>query len=123
MMIKTIIAFSVLIAASSLSQAAPNCYVPFVKVVSGVTMPGYMFVTTGHSCSILLEHSAGPVQRVEILKQPSNGTLEQRTIGLRYTPRKGFVGKDSFSFQDHSLDARNNQPVVRGIAMEVTVNP
>lgn len=116
-------ALTTLLATSSFSHAAPNCDVPFIKAVSGVTMPGYMFVKSGHSCSVMLSNSSGPVQKVEILKHPSNGTLEERSIGLRYTPRKGFVGKDSFSFQDHSLDARNNAPVVRGIAMEVTVQP
>jgi hypothetical protein len=105
------------------AHAAPTCNVPFFRVVSGVTMPGYMYVKAGHSCSVMLQNSGGPVQKVEILKHPSNGALEDRTIGLRYTPRKGFVGKDTFSFQDQSLDPRTNKPITRGIAMEVTVSP
>jgi hypothetical protein len=86
-------------------------------------MPGYMYVKAGASCGMVLENSLGPVNRLEIVKQPANGRIDMMTgrFGLRYTPRKGFVGNDSFTFREHSLDPRTNRPMVRGVAMEVTV--
>lgn len=121
-MLRIILAFGMLAAGSTWSQAGiDTCYVPYIKVVDGVTKPGYMFVKAGYSCTMSLKDSGGAVQKIEVTKRPSHGTLEQRPFGFRYTPRKGFVGKDSFGFRDYSQGV--SRTIVRSVDMDITVQP
>ena len=120
-MIRIAAALGLLLGSMTWGQAADTCWVPYIKVVSGVTMPGYMFVKTGESCTVRLLESKGAVQKIEITSRPAHGTLEQLPYALRYTSRKGFVGKDSFGFKDYSQGVSGT--VVRSVMMDITVNP
>ncbi len=107
---------------STQAAAQTNCHVPNFNVIHNGTVTGYMYVKPGRTCSVMLTNSLGGVKSVEVTKKPSNGSLELRVFGLRYIPRQGFVGKDTFSFRDHALDRYGN-PVTHDIVMEVTVSP
>jgi hypothetical protein len=122
-MLKTITALCVLLAASSNSHAA-DCDVPFIKFIPGITTTGYMSVKSGKSCSIRVAESLGGVIRPpELAKRPSHGVVVIQGLGLRYSPKAGFVGKDRFEYVRHHMDPRNNKPVAGNIVVEVTVEP
>ena len=114
-------ALSTVIATIVAGHAAPDCNVPFVKFISGVTNTGYMWVKSGKSCSIIVRNSIGGATKPpEVRQRPSNGALEVNGLALRYTPKAGFVGKDRFEYVRYAVDNRNN-PVSGGIIVEVTV--
>jgi hypothetical protein len=124
MMIKIALTFCILIAGTAFSHAASHCTVPFVKFIPGVTNTGYMWVKSGKSCKITVSNSlGGATQGPEVKQKPSNGTLTVSGLGLTYTPKAGFVGKDRFEYLRHNLDHRTNKPVSGGIIVEVTVQP
>jgi hypothetical protein len=123
MMLKTTMTAGFLLAAGSASDAAPTCNVPYLKGIQDVVVTGYMYVKAGKSCSITVANSPGPANETIIVQRPSHGTLEIRGLGLRYTPRAGFVGKDRFGYISHALDGRNNQPVKFPANIDVTVEP
>jgi hypothetical protein len=115
--------FAFFLAVVSSDPAAALCSVPNIHLISGVTVTGYMSVTSGQGCLIRVNNSKGGSTSVDITKRPSNGTLEVRGLGVRYVSRAGFVGKDSFGYLRHSLDHRNNKPDLFPVTVEVTVAP
>src|SRR5215204_1887654 len=111
MMIKTVMALSILLAACSLSYAASSCQIPTFKLIPDVTVNGVMYVSSGKRCTITVANSAGGALSYEITRQPSNGKAEINGLSIRYTPRPGFAGKDSFSYVRNAADSRNNRPI------------
>ncbi len=111
------------LAATISSSSAANCLVPNIHLIPDVTVTGYMYVKSGKRCSIVPDNSPGGTQGVDITQRPSNGTLELYRLGVRYTPRPDFVGKDSFGYLRHSIDHRTNRPITHPVMIEVTVEP
>jgi len=104
-------------------ESARACVVPFIRTLNNQTVDGSMTVGSGKPCSIVLQRSGGPTDRVEIVQRPSSGTV---TIGggtrVIYRSRPGFVGRDSFVYARHGRDTGNN-PVTRTVRIAVTVTP
>ena len=116
--------FCILLLGTGFGHATSHCNVPFIKFIPGVTNTGYMWVKSGKSCKIIVANSlGGAMQGPDVKQRPSNGTLKVDGLGLQYTPKAGFVGKDRFEYVRHHLDARTNTPVSGGIIVEVTVQP
>jgi Big-like domain-containing protein len=120
-MIKTTMAVSFLLAASNLSHAASNCEIPPFKLIPDVTVTAVMYVTPGKRCTIGVLNSAGGALSHEITRRPSNGKVEINGLDIRYTPRAGFVGADSFSYVRHSRDFSNNRPITLPVNMNIIV--
>ena len=121
-MFKIALAFCILLAGTAFSHATSHCNVPFIKFIPGVTTTGYMWVKSGKSCGIKVAESRGGVtQPPEVAQRPSHGVVVVDGLGLRYSPKTGFVGKDRFEYVRHHIDPRNNKPVSGNIVVEVTV--
>jgi hypothetical protein len=120
--IATLLVF--LIAGASPVYADMTCNVPFIKFIPGTTSNGYMYVKSGKSCGIQVANSpGGATKSPQVQQRPSNGVLVINGLGLKYTPKKGFVGKDHFEYIRHALDPRNNAPVSGVMSVDVTVQP
>jgi hypothetical protein len=122
-MFKTIVALGFLLSCVSAGHAASDCNVPYIKLLRDVTANGYMYVKKDKTCSIQSENSFGGNTGVEITRQPSNGRLQANGFKIAYTPRAGFVGKDSFGYVRNALDPRTGMPVRLPVNIEVTVEP
>ncbi len=115
-----------LLSGAMIAQSAATsslCFVPSIKLIAGVTMPGYMYVKAGKSCAIVPNNSFGGTSGVQISERPAHGSLEYYKLGVRYTPRPGYVGRDSFGYIRHGLDGRTGRPVTFPVMVEVTVQP
>ena len=113
----------VLVAASSSSHAAPSCHVPPFKMIWDVTVTATMQVTAGKRCTIVINNSTGGTHAFTLTRHPANGTVEIDGLKVRYTPKAGFVGKDSFSYIRHANNHRTNQPMKLPVEVDVTVTP
>ena len=120
-MVRTITALLLLVAGVSASRAASNCEIPPFGLIRDVTVTAAMYVTSGKRCTIGVANSAGGTLSHEITRHPSNGKVEINGLDIRYTPRAGFVGKDSFSYVRHARDFTNNRPIQLPVNMNVTV--
>jgi hypothetical protein len=120
-MIKAMTALGVLLGATNFSHAATRCDIPEFHLIPDVTVTAYMYVTSGKRCGIAVSNSAGGAQRYEVTGRPSNGKVEIVGLSIRYTSRPRFVGKDSFSYVRHALDARTNRPIRLPANIDVTV--
>ncbi len=110
-----------LIAVPTVSHAASSCEVGYLKLIPDVTVTGQMQVVSGKPCGIAIANSAGGTKSQEITRRASNGKAEIVGFVVRYTSRPGFVGKDSFSYVRHALDATNNRPITLPVNIDVTV--
>ena len=123
-MIGIILALAVLVAGVTASHAASHCNVPYFKIIADVEVTGHMYVKAGKSCSIQSANSPGGNTGIVITRRPANGQVQ--LIGgfkISYKPRAGFVGKDSFGYVRHALDARTGRPIQLPVNVDVTVQP
>jgi hypothetical protein len=120
-MVRIAAALLFLVAGVSASHAAFTCHVPPFKLIPGVTVTAVMYVTPGQRCAIAVSNSTGGTLSHDITRQPSNGKIEIYGLNIRYTPRSGFSGKDSFSYVRHALDHRTNSPITLPVDVDVIV--
>lgn len=104
------------------AKAARNCSVPFIRTLENQTVNGTMTVKAGTRCSIIMQSSTGPMESLSIVAQPSHGALRASGNTVIYTPRKGYVGNDAFTYARSGLDTRNNK-VKRTVSIAVEVTP
>jgi hypothetical protein len=97
--------------------------VPRIRTLENQTVDGAMAAPSGKPCRIKFLSSSGPMQGVEIVQRPSNGTVRVGGAdSVTYTSRPGFVGSDSFAYARRGL-SRGNQPVTRTVRVAATVSP
>lgn len=104
------------------AEAARNCSVPLIRTLESQTVNGTMTVKAGTRCSIIMRSSSGPMESVSIVAQPLHGGLRISGNSVFYTPRKGYVGNDTFIYARSGMDTRNNK-VKRTVSISVDVTP
>jgi hypothetical protein len=120
---RIILAVGLLLGVAASGHAASNCEVMGIHLIPDVTVTGYMYVKAGKSCSIQSANSPGGNTGLEVSRRPTNGQVQISGFKIFYKPRPGFVGKDSFGYLRHALDARTGRPIRLPVNVDVTVNP
>jgi hypothetical protein len=101
---------------------AADCEVPTIQTADNQTVDGKMTVKTGKSCSVGMGTGAAGIVDPEVTKRPKNGSAELRGFRVFYTPKKGFVGNDEFTYIRYQMDRWGNK-AMRGVNMKVEVLP
>lgn len=81
-----------------------------------------MIVKAGKRCSVRMGVTLGGVSDPQVLKQPKGGTAAVGTYDIIYTPKKGFVGADEFTYARSNIDRYGNK-ALRTVNMKVEVQP
>ena len=102
------------------ASAAPQCSVPYIRLLGNQAVPGTMYASSGRPCSVVLLHSSGPIVTTEIVQKANNGSVVLSGNRLTYTSRPGFVGDDRFTYARHGQSGAN-QPMVWTVDMTVHV--
>jgi hypothetical protein len=110
-----------LLAAGAQAQTK-NCEVPPFHTADNQTVEGRMIVKAGKRCSVRMAVSLGGVSDPEVLKQPRSGTAAVGSYDIIYTPKKGFVGADEFTYARRNIDRYGNKSL-RTVNMKVQVQP
>ncbi len=102
---------------------AQYCHVPGFNAVDNGMAVGYMTVKSGRLCGVATLGGDGVMVRsMRIVSPPRAGRIGLTPIAVRYMPRPGYVGPDSFAFQMYGRN-RFGQPTVRTVQMQVNVIP
>ena len=118
-----ILGFSCLVLFALCIEAAARCSVPRIATFVNQTVDGYMQADSGKPCKIHFLSSSGPMERVEIVQRPTNGTVQIGGVqSLIYTSRRGFVGSDTFTYARRGLTTAGT-PATRTVRVSVTVTP
>lgn len=105
------------------AEAAARCSVPRIRTFENQTVDGRMWADSGKPCRVRFLSSSGPIQSVEIVQRPTNGTLRVGDVqSLIYTSRPGFGGADSFIYARKGL-TKAGTPTTRTVRVWVTVAP
>ena len=116
-----LLAISILaLSAPAAFAASSTCRVPTIGTLDNQTVTGYMFVTSGRRCSIIVGRSRGPTFSAALVSNAKNGTVTVSGGRVTYASRPGFVGDDAFTYARHGLN-RVNEPVVRTVNVAVKV--
>jgi hypothetical protein len=98
------------------SHAAAKCEIPTISGAAAQTSAvGFMYVDSGEPCRIGVLTSQAPSRSLSITQRASNGSARISGHGVEYRSRRGFKGKDSFTFVHHGSG------FVRTIQMNVIV--
>ena len=102
---------------------ARTCHVPGFGGIDNSVSVGYMTVKSGTACAVARTGGGTTATRTSrIVSPPRFGRVAVGPIGVRYVPRPGYVGPDSFAFQNQG-ENRFGQVTVRTIQMQVNVVP
>jgi hypothetical protein len=109
--------------AAATVQVAPadakNCEVPSFPTADNQTATGRMTVKTGKRCMVRMGVSVAGFANAKIIK-PERGSIEIRGYEIVYTPKKGYLGRDTFNYARDNLDRWGNK-AVRTVDMDVNV--
>jgi hypothetical protein len=112
-----------LLCCAGTNSHAQYCHVPGFNAVDNGVAVGYMTVKSGRLCGVArLGGDGGAIASTRIVSPPRAGRVGLTPVAVRYMPAPGYIGPDSFAFQNHGRD-RFGQPTVRTIQVRVTVVP
>jgi hypothetical protein len=104
-------------------EASARCSVPRIPTFDNQTSQGRMTVDSGKPCRIRFSSSSGPMDRVEIVQRPTNGTVQtDGLMGVTYRSRAGFTGSDAFTYARKGM-SKAGTPSTRTVQVSVTVTP
>ena len=107
----------------STAVQAKNCHVPGFRGVDNGMAVGYMTVKSGTVCGVARLGGDGMrVLATRIVGSPRAGRVGLTPTAVRYVPRPGYVGPDTFAFQNQGQN-RFGQATVRTIQVQVNVVP
>jgi hypothetical protein len=101
--------------------SAGSCVVPFIRTLDNQTVTGTMYVASGKRCSIILQHSAGPMHSAKLVSRPNKGSVSINGGRVVYVSSAGYVGEDHFTYARQGLNALN-QPITRTVEVNVRVS-
>jgi hypothetical protein len=115
--------FACLILLAMCVEASAWCSAPAVSLYDNQTVERRMRVNSSGTCRLRFGRSLGPMYSVEIPQRPSHGTVQTDALHtVTYTPRRGFVGSDTFTYARRGL-THGGTPVTRSVRVLVTVVP
>jgi len=103
------------------AEASARCSVPRIRTFDNQTSHGNMSADSSKPCRIRFGSSSGPMDRVEIVQRPTNGTVTtDGLMGVTYRSRAGYTGSDSFTYARRGL-THAGTPSTRTVQVSVTV--
>lgn len=112
----------VLISTTTAHAQSKPCSVPTIRTVDNQVVNGKMTVKTGHRCNINMGVSVGGISDARIVHDPKHGAAQVIGYRIVYTPKKGFTGKDQFTYSRNKLDIYGNKSL-RTVNVQVDVKP
>jgi hypothetical protein len=118
-----IAAVGLLVITTASAQAqTKDCEVPRFQTPDNQVAEGRMMVRAGKTCTIRMGVSAGGFSDAAILQKPKRGSVGINGYTIVYSPRKGYIGADEFTYSRNSIDRYGNK-AVRTVNMKVEVLP
>ena len=81
-----------------------------------------MTVRSGKTCGVNMGVPVAGFADAQIVKAPRRGTAAIRGYRVSYTPTKGYIGPDQFTYMRYNLD-RWGARAPRTVVMQVNVIP
>ena len=102
-------------------EASARCSVPRIRTFDTQASNGYMTADSGKPCRIRFHSSSGPMDRVDIVQRPTNGTVQtDGLMGVTYRSHAGYAGSDSFTYARKGMSKAGTSST-RTVHVSVTV--
>ena len=109
-----------LLSPSGYALASTSCAVPSISTPDNATVQGTMYVASGKRCSIVINHTRGPIYTTALVTPARIGKVSINGYRVTYIARPGYTGGDHFAYVRRGTDAVN-RPITRTIEVDVTV--